>query len=209
MKTIDLFVKRNEKLVTNISKAYKTATVKSLRMRYATFTSYDENNEYTGISIKLCNIDHEHGIFHFEICKDGCHSTHFWTDAEDDPIIAFISEPGVEHHVFEKISDYEINQDIKEGGLYKFQDKVTNEWFLGVVHCVETYEITLSKFDIIRDKTFNPTLYTLCQQVDIISGISTTDKFCIDKFKNYTVTEIFDLTTAFGDDEDDMEDDEE
>jgi hypothetical protein len=49
----------------------------------------------------------------------------------------------------------------------------------------------------------------LCQQVDIISGISTTDKFCIDKFKNYTVTEIFDLTTAFGDDEDDMEDDEE
>jgi hypothetical protein len=48
----------------------------------------------------------------------------------------------------------------------------------------------------------------LCQQPDIF-GISTTDKFCIEKFKNYNVTELVDLTTTFGDDEDDMEDDEE
>lgn len=204
MKKIDLLVTKNEKLVTNISKAYKTATVKSLRTRYVTFTSYDENNAYTGLNIELCNIDHEHGIVHSEIRKEGCYSMHFWMDADDDPIITFISEPGVEHHIFEKVADYEINQEIKEGGLYKFQNQVTYEWFLAVVYSVGAYQITLSKFDIMRNKTFSPTLYTLCQQADI-SGISTTDKFCIERFKNYKVTEVFDLTAAFDDDADEDE----
>ena len=198
LERLDLFVMKNEKLVTNISKAYKNATVKSLRTRHMTFTSYDENNEYTGLSIKLCNIDHKHGIVHAEICKEGCYSTHFWMDADDDPIIVFNNEPDVEHHIFGKVTDYEINQKITQGGLYLFHKGFTNERFLAVVQSIGTYQITLNKLDIMRDKTFSPTLYTLCQQADIF-GISATDKFCIEKFKDYYVTKLCDLGIMFDD----------
>jgi hypothetical protein len=199
LERLDLFVMKNERFVTNISKAYKTATVKSLRTRYVTFTSYDENNEYTGIKIELRNIDPEHGIVHFEIYKENCHSTHFWIDADDDPIIVFNNEPDVEYHIFRKIADCEINPEIKPGRLYKFQKAFTNEWFLAVVQSVGPYVITMNKLDVVRDKTFSPTQYSLRQQKDLFS-ILTSDKFCIEKFKNYTVRELFDLTDMFDED---------
>ncbi len=212
MRTVDLFVTRNEKVVTNIPPLFKRAGLVKLKTQYMILTSYDENGEYNGFEIELMDINLEKGYAEFRAGTGNTDVQTFIIKCVDDPIVVFDEyEPGVEHHVFEKLIDYEINQDIKEGGLYKFHDTVTNDWFLAVVQCVGTYQITLNKFDIMRDKTFSPTLYTLCQQPDIF-GISTTaSRFCIEKFKNYKVTELFDLTTAFGDkdeDEDDMEDDE-
>ena len=210
MKSIDLFVTKDWDVVTNIPELRKKVKLRSLKTRYVTYTSYDENGKYNGFNIWLCKIDCEAGIAHFERCKESDRPTHFTMDLDDNPIVVFENAPGVEDRVFEKTVQYEINQDLKEGGLYKFQDTVTNDWFLAVVQCVGTYQVTLNKFDIMRDNTFSPTLYTLCQSADIF-GITTTDnRFCIEKFKNYKVTELFDLTTAFGDDdEDDEEDDEE
>jgi hypothetical protein len=206
MKTIDLFMTKNERVVTNISQKYQTATVKSLKTRYMTLSSYDENNEYTGFDIDLRCIDCKDGVAYFEICKEGHKPTDFTINAADDPIIVFDKdESGVEHHVFEKISDYEINQEIKQGCLYKFQKAFTNEWFLAVVQSVGSSLITLNKLDISRDKRYNPTLYSLCQNKDIF-GICVSDMVCIEKFKNYVVTKLLDLTTAFDDnDEDDIE----
>lgn len=202
MKNIDLFVKKNEKLFTNIPPLFKRGGIAKLRTPYMTLTSYDENGYYNGFDIELMDINVEEGYAKFRAGTGNAGMQNFTIKCADDPIVVFDGyDPGVEHHIFEKTFQYEINQDIKQGGLYKFQDKVTNEWFLAVVQSVGTYQITLNKFDIMRDKTFSPTLYTVCQQADIF-GISTTDKCCIDKFKNYTVTELLDLTAAFGDDDD-------
>lgn len=79
---MDLLIHKEDRWITNIPEEYQRATLKSLKTRYVTFTSYDENNEYTGLSIKLHNIDHKHGIVHAEICE-GCCSAHFWMDADD------------------------------------------------------------------------------------------------------------------------------
>lgn len=208
MKTIDLFVTKDENVATNIPKEYSKRTdLAKLRTPYMTLTSYDENGEYNGFDIELMDINLEKGYAEFRVDTD---LKTFTIPYTDDPIVVFDEhDPGVEYHIFEKTVQYEINQDIKEGGLYKFQDTVTNDWFLAVVQCVGTYQVTLNKFDIMRDKTFSPTLYTLCQQPDIF-GITTTDnRFCIEKFKNYKVTELFDLTTAFGDNDKDDEEEEE
>lgn len=209
MKTIDLFVTKDEKLVINIPKEFsKYAGLAKLRTPYMTLTSYNENGEYNGFDIALVDINLEEGYAKFMADTSIANPQTFTIKSTDDPIVVFDEhDPGVEYHIFEKTVQYEINQDIKEGGLYKFQNAFTNEWFLAVVQCVGTYQITLNKFDIMRDKTFSPTLYTLCQQPDIF-GISTTDKFCINRFKNYKVTELFDLTVAFGDDDNDEEEEE-
>ena len=198
LERLDLFVMKNEKLVTNISKAYQNATVKSLRTRYVTFTSYDENNEYTGLSIKLRNIDHKHGIVHAEICKEGCYSTHFWMDAEDDPIIVFNNEYNVEHHIFGKVTDYEINQKITQGGLYLFHKGLTHERFLAVVQSVGPYCLTLNKVSVSKDNNTSPTMYELCQKKNLFS-ILPSDPVSVEKFKDYYVTKLCDLGIMFDD----------
>ena len=198
LERLDLFVMKNEKFVTSISKTRQIATVKSLRTRYVTFTSYDENNEYTGLKIELCNIDPEHGIVHFEIYKENCHSTHFWIDADDDPIIVFNNEPDVEYHIFRKIADCEINEKITQGGLYMFHKGLTNERFLAVVQSVGPYSLTLNKLYVVRDNNFNPALYSLDQQKDIF-GILASDPASVEKFKDYSVTKLCDLAIMFDD----------
>lgn len=201
MKTIDLFVTKNEKFVTNISQKYQNATVKSVKTRYMMCTSYDDNNEYNGLDIELPCIDCKEGVAHFELCKENLQAS-FKINAADDPIIVFEEdEPGVEHHIFEKITDNEINQEIKQGCLYKFQKAFTNEWFLAVVQSVGSSLITLNKLDVARDKNYNPTLYGLHQQKDIFS-ILTSDAVCVEKYKNYIITELCDLAIMFDDEND-------
>lgn len=197
LERLDLFVMKNERFVTSISKTRQIATVKSLRTRYVTFTSYDENNEYTGIKIELRNIDPEHGIVHFEIYKENCHSTHFWMDADDDPIIVFNNEPDVEYHIFRKIADCEINQKITQGGLYLFHKGLTNECFLAVVQSVSPSFITFNKFDISRQQIYkNPSIYELHQQKNI-DGLDIADPASVEKFKEYSVTKLCDLAIMF------------
>jgi len=207
MKTIDLFVTKDEKLVMKIPKEFsKYAGLAKLRTPYMTLTSYNENGEYSGFDIALVDINLEEGYAKFMAGTSIANPQTFTIKSADDPIVIFDEhDPGVEYHIFEKTVQYEINQEIKEGSLYKFQNAFTNEWFLAVVQSVGSYLITLNKLDIIRNKDYNPSLYSLCQNEDIF-GICVSDMVCIEKFKNYVVTELFDLTTAFDDnDEDDIE----
>lgn len=188
MKTVNLFVTNNERIVTNISQACLNATVKSLKTRYMTLTSYDENNEYTGLEIALCSIDCEKGLVHFEKCKDGYEPIHFTMDVDDDPIIVFNDdEPGVEYHIFEKISDHKINPEIKQGCLYKFKKTFTDEWFLAVVQSVEPSLITFNKLYVTRDKNLG--IFRLYQEEEPFS-MSPSDTATVERYKKYVVTEL-------------------
>ena len=196
MKTIDLFVKKNDRWITNIPDSYIPSKLTMLKTRYMTLTSVDDDRR-TGLDIQLRHIDLIDGRVKFEICKYGHAPTSFKLGFDDDPIIIFADDKHkMEKHVFERVYDCKINQEIKPGGLYKFRNPFTDVGFLAVVQSVGYTFITLNKLDVIQDGIYKPTLYSLQQQKNIFN-INTSDKVCVDEFKNYVVTELCDLNIVF------------
>lgn len=200
MKTVDLLVVRDEKQVSNFQADDLPLGLNKLETEYMMLRSMNDNNEYTDIDITLVDINPKSGFALFRVNDGNSAPTEFVIKSKDDPVVELDDELGKEYHVFSKTVHYEINQEIKQGVLYKFQKAFTHEWFLAVVQSVSPSLITLNKLDVTRDRKFNPTLYKLYQEGNIFS-IPTSDTATVEEYKNYVVTELCDLTAAFDDEE--------
>lgn len=194
MKTIELLVVRDEKQVSNFNADDLPLELDRLETAYMTLISATEN-KYTGIDITLVEVNPKSGFAVFSVNEGDCAPTEFVITSKDDPVVEYESE---KYHIFEKKVQYEINPEIKQGVLYKFQKAFTHEWFLAIVQSVGPSLITLNKLDVSRDKRYNPTLYSLSQQKDIFS-ILANDTDTVEAYKNYVVTELCDLTAVFDD----------
>ena len=189
---MDLLIQKDDHWITNIPESYQRAKLKSLKTRYVTYTSYDENNEYTGFNIELNWINCEKGLAQFGKWKDGYCGTIFNMDTDDDPIVVFDDEPGVEHHIFEKISHYEINPDIKPGKLYSFQSSTYNERFLAIIQSVSKTKISYTEMVPMVSVDDVPEKYKVTSSFVTID-ISTVIPETLEKFSDYTVTELCNL----------------
>ena len=199
MKTIDLFTVKNKGTIVMGPVSDTPISLNKLETKYMVLRSTDENNEYTGIDIELVDVNPESRMALFRVDDNNSAPTEFVIKAEDDPVIEFEDDLGNEYHVFDIVSQYEINQEIKQGRLYKFQKAFTNEWFLAVVQSVGYSLITLNKLNVTKYTYINPTQYELCQREKLFS-ILTSDTATVEKFKNYVVTELCDLTSMTDDD---------
>lgn len=189
---MNLLIPKDAHWITNIPESYQSATLKSLKTRYVTYTSYDENNEYTGFSIELRWINCEKGLAQFEKGKEGHCTTFFYMDADDDPIVVFDDdEPGVEHHIFEKVS-YEINPDIKPGKLYSFQSSTCYGHFLAIVQSVSKTKISYTEMVPMVSVDDVPEKYIVTSSF-VTLDTSTAIPETLEKFSDYTVTELYDI----------------
>ena len=199
MKTIYLFTVKTKGTIVMGPVSDMPISLNKLETKYMTLRSMDENNEYTGINIALVDVNPKSGIAVFRVDDKNSAPTEFVIKAEDDPVIELKDDLGKELHVFDNVAQYEINQEIKPGRLYKFQKTFTNEWFLAVVQSVGYSLITLNKLDVTKYTNFDPAQYELSQRGKLFS-ILTSDAATVEKFKNYVVTELCDLTNIIDDD---------
>lgn len=177
-----LFITKNRHYITNIPDSYEYEYLTSLKTKYMTLTAMDERSN--GFYIELCHINCEEGTVTFEVGKYGCDPTTFKLGIEDDPIIIFANDKhNIECHVFEQVCDYEINQDIIPGKLYKFTKASSNEFFLAIVTNVSKVTINLNKLIFVSVDGCNM----------IPTEIYVSDKKDIDMYKDYLVTEMCDL----------------
>ena len=181
----NLFITKNHQYITNIPDSYEHEYLTSLKTKYMTLTAMDERSSGgIGFYIELCHINCEEGTVTFEVGKYGCDPTTFKLGIEDDPIIIFANDKhNMECHVFEQVCDYEINQDIKLGKLYKFTKASSNEFFLAIVTNVSKVTINLNKLIFVSVDGCNM----------IPTEIYVSDKKDIDMYKDYLVTEMCDL----------------
>jgi hypothetical protein len=195
MKTINLFTVKNKGTIV-MAPISDPISLNKLETNYMVLRSTDENNEYTGINITLVDVNPKSGMALFRVDDNNSAPTEFVIKEEDDPVVEFEDDLGKEYHVFDYVSQYEINQEIKQGGLYKFQNAFTNEWFLAVVQSVGHSLITLNKLDVTKYTNINPTQYELSQRGKLFS-ILASDTETVEKFKNYVVTELCDLGAVY------------
>lgn len=112
-----------------------------------------------------------------------------------DPIVVFDDEPGVEHHIFEEVSHYEINPDIKPGKLYSFQSSTHNERFLAIIQSVSKTKISYTEMVPMVNVDDVPEKYRVTSSFVTID-ISTVIPETLEKFSDYTVTELCDLDSC-------------
>ena len=198
METIELLVLKNEEQVSTFQADDLPLDLNRVETEYMTLKSTNEDDEYTGIDITLVEVNPKSGLALFKVNEGDSEPTEFVIGAKDDPVVELADELGKGYHIFEKNAQYEINPEIKQGCLYKFQKAFTHEWFLAIVQSVGPSLITLSKLDVSRDKRYNPTMFELDQQ-DQIFGILANDAATVEEYKNYVVTKLCDLTAAFDD----------
>ena len=180
-----LFITKNGHYIVNIPDSYEHEYLTSLKTKYMTLTAMDERSTGgIGFYIELIHINCEEGTVTFEISKhDGC-ATSFKLGIEDDPIVVFANDKhNMECHVFEQVCDYDINQDIKPGKLYKFTKEFSNESFLAIVTNISKVTINLTKliFVSVDDCNMIPT------------EIYVSNKKDVDMYIDYLVTELCDL----------------
>lgn len=197
MKTIDLFTVKNKGTIVMTPVSDMPISLNKLETNYMVLRS----TKYTGINITLVDVNPKSGMAVFRVDNNNSAPTEFVIKAEDDPVVEFKDDLGKEYHVFDNVYQYEINQEIKSGRLYKFQKAFTNEWFLAVVQSVGHTLITLNKLDVTKYTNINPTQYELCQREKLFS-ILASDTATVEKFKNYVVTELCDLANMIEDESD-------
>lgn len=181
MKNEWLFVTRNEYKITNIPDSYIPARLQMLKTRYMTLTAVNNNNEPTGLYIQLRKINLCECTASFEVVLEGHVSTLFTIGIDDDPIIRFMDdEPGIEHHVFENVCDYEINKNIKPNTLYKLQKEGSDNFRLVIVTDVTPYTMNFNEV-----KFSNNTKCTIMSY-----EINSTHKCDIDVYEDYIISEI-------------------
>ena len=202
MKTVELFTVKSKGTIV-MAPISDPISLNKLETNYMVLRSTDENNEYTGINITLVDVNPKSRFALFRVDDNNSAPTEFVIKAENDPVVEFEDDLGKEYHVFDTVEQYEINPEIKQGRLYKFQKAFTHEWFLAVVQSVGQTLITLNKLNITKYTNINPTMYELFQRGKLFS-ILTSDTATVEKFKNYVVTELCDLG-AICDNEDDKQ----
>jgi len=199
MSSVDLFVVKDKKLMTNIPPLFKRAGLKKLVTPYMELRSFDEHGYYNGFDIELMDINLEKGYAEFRAGTGNTDMTTFTIEYIHDPVAIFDEyDPGIEHHIFGEIINYEINQEIKPGRLYKFQKAFTHEWFLAVVQSVSPSHITLNELGAMRFKKSSSSPYRLYQKGDTFS-IYTSNETLVERYKTYVVSEVCDIADMFTD----------